>query len=167
MRVALLEVDHWHVGMYVDALRELDGVDICAVSNAELDRATAWGQTIDCPAYGSSAELLDAEDVDFAFGFAPHHRMFELAQLLVDREQSFAMEKPMSLDAAELAPLVPRIDASGMFAGVAFVRRMGGYGGALLRMRDDLGDIHSFQGRFIGGKGKTKIKIIAKKKEKT
>ena len=151
MRVALLEVDHWHVGMYVDALRELDDVHICAVSNAEVDKAEAWAQSIGCPAYESSADLLNSEDVDFAFGFAPHHRMFELARLLVARKQPFAMEKPMSLDAAELAPLVPLIAAAGMFAGVAFVRRMGGYGGALLRMRDDLGAIHSFQGRFIGG----------------
>ncbi len=151
MRVALLEVDHWHVGMYVGPLRELDGVEIAAVSNAEYERARTWGATIGCRAYGSAAELLDREHIDLAFGFAPHHRMFALAELLVEREQAFAMEKPMSLDAGELAALVPRIEASGLFAGVAFVRRMGGYGGALLRMREELGDIHHFQGRFIGG----------------
>ena len=151
MRVALLEVDHWHVGMYVDALRDVDGVEIAAVSNAEYDIARSWGERVGCTAYGSASDLLDRERPDFVFAFAPHYRMFELARLLVDREQPFAMEKPMSLDAAELAPLVGRIESSGMFAGVAFVRRMGGYGGALLRMRAELGAIHQFQGRFIGG----------------
>jgi predicted dehydrogenase len=151
MRVALLEVDHWHVGMYAEPLAEIDGVEVVAVSNADYERARTWGETIGCASYPSAGELLNSEQIDIAFGFAPHHRMFELAELLVDREQAFAMEKPMSLDAGELATLVPRIESSGMFAGVAFVRRLGGYGGALLRMREELGEIYSFQGRFVGG----------------
>ncbi|MAF11441.1 hypothetical protein CMK11_13405 [Candidatus Poribacteria bacterium] len=151
MRVALLEVDHWHVGMYVDGLRDVDGVEIVAVSDANVGCARSWGESIGCAAYGSAADLLDRERVDFVFAFAPHYRMIGLARLLVEREQPFAMEKPMALDAADLAPLVEGIESSGMFAGVAFVRRMGGYGGALLRMREELGPIHHFQGRFIGG----------------
>jgi predicted dehydrogenase len=150
LRIALLEIDHWHVPMYLEALRGLDA-RIVGVSDRDLPKARRAAEHIGCAAYPSAAELLDREAVDFAFAFAPHWRMFLLASLLVERGQPFAMEKPMALRAADLAALVPRIESSGMFAGVAFVRRLGGFGRALLERRGELGAVHHFQSRFIGG----------------
>ena len=100
------------------ALAEIDGVEVVAVSNADYERARTWGETIGCASYPSAGELLDSEQIDFAFGFAPHHRMFELASLLVDREQAFAMEKPMSLDAGELDDLMDEDEYKGYVEGL-------------------------------------------------
>lgn len=150
LRIALLEIDHWHVQMYLDALKTLD-VRIVAVSDADFPRARRLAESIGCRAYPSAAELLDREIVDFAFAFAPHYRMFPLVKLLVERRLPFAMEKPMALKASDLATLLPRAEASGVFAGVAFVRRMGGIGGAMLSMRDEFGDLIHYQSRFMGG----------------
>lgn len=150
LRVALLEIDHWHVPMYVEALRTLDA-RVVAVSDEDFPRARRCAETLGCHAYPDAAELLDREDVDLAFAFAPHNRMLRLLTTLVERNQPFAMEKPMALRGADLERLLPRIEASGIFAGVAFVRRLGGIGGALLRVRDELGDLIQFRHRFIGG----------------
>ena len=77
--------------------------------------------------------------------------MLRLLTTLVERNQPFAMEKPMALRGRDLERLLPHIEASGIFAGVAFVRRLGGFPGTLLRVRDELGDIVQFHHRFIGG----------------
>lgn len=150
LRVALLEIHHWHVPMYVAALRALDAV-IVAVSDEDYLRARRLAESIGCRAYPSASELLDHERIDFAFAFAPHDRMFRLLTTLVERNQPFAMEKPMALRGEELERVLPRVEASGIFAGVAFVRRLGGLPGTLLRMKEELGEVIQFHHRFIGG----------------
>lgn len=150
LRVALLEIDHWHVPMYVDALRPLDA-EIVGVSDADLPRAQELARSLGCRAFATAADLLDRETVDLALAFAPHWRMLDLARLLVERSQPFAMEKPMALQADALAELLPSAEATGLFAGVAFVRRLGGFPRALLDRREELGEIHQFQHRFVGG----------------
>lgn len=150
LRTALLEVNHWHTGMYAEALKNL-GVPVAAVSDADIHRAREWADQIGCRAYDCPQELLDKEQVDFVFALAPHHRMFALASMLAKRAQPFSMEKPMALKAERLAELVEPIERVGMFAGVAFVRRLSGYGKALLDRREQIGAVCHFQGRFIGG----------------
>jgi hypothetical protein len=68
MRVALLEASHWHVPLYLDSLDELKGQGIAA----------RFGSTM----YSSSSELLDREEVDFAFAFGRHSEMPALAEAL-------------------------------------------------------------------------------------
>ena len=150
LRAALLEVDHWHTGMYAEALNDLD-VSIPAVSDADIHQARRWADRIGCRAYDCAEELLDTESVDFVFALAPHHRMFALASMLMKRAQPFSMEKPMALKAEQLASLADPIGRSGMYAGVAFVRRLSGYGKALLDRRERIGAVGHFQGRFVGG----------------
>ena len=150
LQTALLEVCHWHTEMYAEALTALDA-RIAAVSDADFDLAKRWADRLGCRAYGSAEDLLDRETIDIAFAFAPHHRMLALASLLAERAQPFSMEKPMALDAQQLRALIEPIESSGIFAGVAFVRRLSGYGKALIDRRDRFGAIGHFQGRFIGG----------------
>src|SRR4030095_12667153 len=68
MRVALLEVSHWHVPLYLDAL-EAPGIEVVAVSDAEDVKGEAIAARFGSKLYSSAYELLEREEVDFAFVF--------------------------------------------------------------------------------------------------
>ena len=74
MKVALLEVSHWHVPLYLNAL-ETNGVQVVAVSDSEHVKGEAIAERFKCALYSSSYELLEREEVDFAFVFGRHSEM--------------------------------------------------------------------------------------------
>ena len=63
MRVALLEVSHWHVPLYLDAL-EAPGIEVVAVSDAEHVKGEAIAARFGSTLYSSAYELLEREEVD-------------------------------------------------------------------------------------------------------
>jgi hypothetical protein len=71
MRVALLEASHWHVPLYLDSL-EANGIEVVSVSNSEGLKGQGIAARFRSTLYSSSSELLDREEVDFAFAFGRH-----------------------------------------------------------------------------------------------
>lgn len=81
MRVALLEASHWHVSLYLNSL-EANGIDVVAVSDSEELKGQGIAARFGSTLYSSSSELLDREEVDFAFAFGRHSEMPALAEAL-------------------------------------------------------------------------------------
>jgi hypothetical protein len=81
MRVALLEASHWHVPLYLDSL-EANGTEVVAAPDSEELKGQGIAARFGSTMYSSSSELLDREEVDFAFAFGRHSEMPALAEAL-------------------------------------------------------------------------------------
>jgi len=152
LRIALIEMGHWHGPMYIEALKNL-GVHIAAISDRNEEVTSKWGAKLSCAAYNSYIELLEREKVDFVFAFGRHCDMLDIAKELVSRNMPFSMEKPMALHWKELKKVAEEVNAKKLFVSVSFVRRLDEITQALLSLRSEgrLGHITHYHSRFIGG----------------
>ncbi len=120
LRIAFVGVSHWHVPLYLRAVHS-DRLRVVGVSdpNPAIAEQTAAG--LSCPAYSDALTLLDAQKPDFVFAFAPHHEMPALADMLLERDIPFAMEKPMGLCAQDVERILKK--GKDAFCAVPFVWR--------------------------------------------
>lgn len=152
LRIALIEMGHWHGPMYIDALKDRN-VTIVAITDRNEEVISKWKRKLHCAAYNSYIELLEREKIDFVFAFGRHCDMLDIAKELVSRDMPFAMEKPMALHWKDLKKVAEEATDKGLFAGVAFVRRLDEMTRKFLSLRDEgrLGHITHYHSRFIGG----------------
>ena len=122
MKVALIEVGHWHASMYASALRAR-GVPVVAVCDRDPERARRAASETGAAVFGSLDALLAGAEVDFAFAFGRHCDMPGIAEKLLARRVPFAMEKPGGLSAADVARTRRLAEAAGVFVAVPFVFR--------------------------------------------
>ena len=87
MKVALLEASHWHVPLYLDAL-QAPGIEVVAVSDAEHVKGQEVAARFGCKLYSSSYELLEKEEVEFAFVFGRHSEMPKFAEAVIAKKHS-------------------------------------------------------------------------------
>src|SRR5688572_14075830 len=104
MKVALLEASHWHVPLYLDPLRA-PGIEVVAVSDAEHVKGPEVAARFGCKLYASSYELLERENVEFAFVFGRHSEMPKFAEALIAKRIPFALEKPCGVSMAQVTKL--------------------------------------------------------------
>jgi predicted dehydrogenase len=123
MKVALLEVSHWHVPLYLNAL-ETPGVEVVAVSDSEHVKGEAIAERFNCPLYSSSYELLEREQVDFAFVFGRHSEMPSLAEAVIARNIPFALEKPCGINMAQVTRLRELAERANLYCAVPLIFRM-------------------------------------------
>ncbi len=153
MKVALVGVSHWHVGIYyLPGLRKL-GAEIVAISDPSDDALEKIGAEISANRYHDYRDLLDAEDVDLVMAHAPHDEMTELAGELVARRQPFHMEKPMGIDWRALAAVAAQAESAGVFTSVALVSRYLGVVEQLfaLKQAGKLGQVKHYYYRLLAG----------------
>ena len=113
MKVALLEASHWHVPLYLDPL-EASGIEVVAVSDAEQAKGQAIAARFGSTLYSSSNDLLDREEVDFAFVFGRHSEMPALAEAVIGRRPGVAArvaERHFRLTETVMRQLVSKISA--------------------------------------------------------
>jgi predicted dehydrogenase len=137
MKVALIEVGHWHAAMYAAALRAC-GVPVVAVCDRDPGRARRVSAETGAAAFGSLDELLAGADVDFAFAFGRHVDMPGIAEKLLARRVPFAMEKPGGLSAADVARTRALAESAGAFVAVPFVFRVSPLLGEIARAEGSL-----------------------------
>ncbi len=123
MRVALLEASHWHVPLYLDPL-DAKGIEVVAASDPEHVKGAAIAERFGCKLYSSSFELLDREQVDFAFVFGRHSEMPALAEACVARKIPFALEKPCGINMAQVTQLRKLADAANVYCAIPFIFRL-------------------------------------------
>jgi predicted dehydrogenase len=123
MRIAMLEVGHWHTPMYLRAVSEMDGHQVVSVSDKNLNLAERRAEANGSRAYESSEEMLDKEKPDFAFIFGEHAEMPTLISMAIERDIPFCVEKPAALCADDLRPLAEQVKAKGLFNSVCYVYR--------------------------------------------
>jgi predicted dehydrogenase len=127
LRVAAIEVSHWHSvhdAAYLKLLAAMDDVRLVGVHDASAaiaaERAAAVGGP---PAFTDYREMLDTTRPDFVVALGEHRRMAETADVLLERGQPFMMEKPMGVNAAEVERLAAKAAAKGVFVAVPLPQR--------------------------------------------
>lgn len=152
MRIAILEIGHWHAGGCLKTLREV-GETVCAVSDRDPATAERSAAQIGCPSYTDYVELLERERPDFVFAYGMHCEMTAIARALVERDIPFQMEKPMGVHWADLEPVAEEVRKRGLFAAVCLPYRRSPLIRRLAQLRDagELGAITTSHHRLFAG----------------
>lgn len=137
MKVALLEASHWHVPLYLDAL-EAPGIEVVAVSDAEQVKGEAIAARFGSKFYSSAYELLEREEVDFAFVFGRHSEMPTLAEAVIARHIPFALEKPCGVNMSQVTRLRTLTEEANLYCAVPLI----------FRMSELLGSLEEAEGRI-------------------
>ncbi|RWH78064.1 Gfo/Idh/MocA family oxidoreductase [Mesorhizobium sp.] len=123
MKVALLEVSHWHVPLYLSAF-ERPGIEVVAISDSEINKGAEIAARFGCRKYDSVESLLANERPDFAFAFGRHAEMPQIGKLLVERRIPFSLEKPCGTNADQVAELRKLAEAAGVYVAVPLIFRL-------------------------------------------
>jgi len=152
MKIALIEVSHWHAPLYLEALISM-GLPVAAVSDADPAVAERVAGRLGCRAYGNDASMLEEVRPDFVFAFGRHRDMPSIARRLVGLGIPFAMEKPMGISAAEVEAIRRLVERSAAFVAVPLVFRTSPIREAIdeLRSAGKFGDPTNGYFRFIAG----------------
>jgi len=120
LKIALLGVSHWHVPLYLPGLPENS---VVAVSDDNESITNKFARKYNCPAYRDYRQMITDTRPDFVFAFAPHHRMKEVAEYLLEENIPFSIEKPAGLNAGEVEALYDYAEKKGAFCAIPFVWR--------------------------------------------
>lgn len=123
MKVALLEVSHWHAPLYLDALRAA-GAEVVAISDAEHVKGQEIAARFGCALYSSSNDLLDREKVEFAFVFGRHSEMPALAEAVIAKKIPFALEKPCGVSMSQVSGLRRLTEEAKLYCAIPFIFRV-------------------------------------------
>src|ERR1700686_3612123 len=123
MKIALLEASHWHVPLYLDAL-EAPGIEVVAVSDAEEVKGEAIAARFGSKLYSSAYELLEREEVDFAFVLGRHSEMPALAEAVIARHIPFALEKPCGVNMSQVTRLRRLAEEANVYCAIPFIFRI-------------------------------------------
>ncbi len=144
IRVAAIEVSHWHSlydAGYLRLLAAMDDVRLVGVHDAgaavAAERAAAVGGP---PVFTDYREMLEKTRPDFVVALGQHRRMPETADFLLERGVPFMMEKPMGVSAADVERIAAKAAATRAFVAVPLPQR---YQPFVARARTMLGE-----GRF-------------------
>lgn len=123
MKVALIEASHWHVPLYLDAL-QVPGIEVVAISDAEHVKGPEIARRFGCRLYSSSYELIEKEQIEFAFVFGRHSEMPRLAEALIARRVPFALEKPCGVNMAQVTKLRKLTEEANLYCAIPFIFRI-------------------------------------------
>jgi predicted dehydrogenase len=127
IRIAAIEVSHWHALYDAAYLRHLAGmpdVELVGLHDPSSEilahRAAALGRP---PTFTDYRRMLAEARPDFVIALGRHSGMAETAHVLLDHGLPFLMEKPLGVSAAEVRGVAERVAASGAFAAVPLYQR--------------------------------------------
>ena len=127
MRVAAIEVSHWHAlydAAYLKNLLALPDVALVGVhdpsSEMAAERAAALGGP---PVFTDYRKMLVETRPDFVIALGRHDRMAETAHHLLDEGYPFLMEKPMGINADQVRRIADKAAAKRAFVAVCLAQR--------------------------------------------
>ena len=127
IRIAAIEVSHWHAlydAAYLRVLAGMDDVQLVGLQDPDpaiaAERAAALGGP---PVFTDYHAMLDKTRPDFVVALGAHARMAETAEYLLEQRYPFMMEKPMGVSAAEVEAIATRARATGSFVAVPLSQR--------------------------------------------
>jgi predicted dehydrogenase len=127
MRIAAIEVSHWHSlydAAYLRILSGIPDVELVGLHDPSPDiaarRAAALGHP---PVFTDYREMLAKTKPDFVVALGQHARMAGTAHDLLDHGVPFLMEKPMGLNATEVAGIAAKAAATRAFVAVPLPQR--------------------------------------------
>jgi predicted dehydrogenase len=127
IRVAAIEVSHWHSlydAAYLRTLAGMPEVRLVGLQDPEPEvaahRAATVGQP---PIFTDYRQMLAETRPDFVLALGRHSVMAEIAHYLLEQGYPFLMEKPMGVNAAQVERLAEKAAAKGCFAAVPLAQR--------------------------------------------
>jgi predicted dehydrogenase len=127
VRVAAIEVSHWHSLWDAAYLRHLAGMpDVRLVGLQDpsaavaAHRAEALGRP---PTFTDYRKMLEETRPDFVVALGRHSVMAEIAHHLLDQRYPFVMEKPMGVSATQVQAIADKARATNGFAAVPLFYR--------------------------------------------
>jgi predicted dehydrogenase len=127
MRVAAIEVSHWHSlydAAYLRILSGIPGVELVGLHDPDGAVAAKRARELGAPpVFTDYREMLDKAKPDFVVALGRHSGMAETALHLLERGVPFMMEKPMGLHAGEVSRIADRAAEQKAFVAVAFPQR--------------------------------------------
>jgi len=141
IHVAAIEVSHWHSlwdAAYLRILSTMPDVQLVGLHDPDAAvvgrRAAELGKP---PVFTDYREMVTRTAPDFVVALGQHHRMAETAHYLLDQGIAFMMEKPMGVDARQVAGLAEKAAAKKAFVAVPLPQRNSPF---TLRARQMLAD---------------------------
>lgn len=123
MRIAMIEVGHWHAGMHLRSFQLAREVEIVGVSDHQPGVAAAFAARSGGQAFERYQEMLKATQPDFVIVMGRHADMPAIARHVLESGIPFAMEKPIGLSASDVAPLVDLAEERQAFVAVPLINR--------------------------------------------
>jgi len=127
IRVAAVEVGHWHAvfdAAYLRHLIAMPDVELVGVQDADAGlvakRAAAVG---DPPTFTDYRKMLAATRPDFVVALGRHRQMAAIAHDLLDLGYPFLMEKPMGINASEVEGIAAKAARLKAFVAVPLAQR--------------------------------------------
>jgi predicted dehydrogenase len=127
IRVAAIEVSHWHSlydAAYLRLLASMPDVQLVGVQDPNpaiaAHRAAEVGGP---PTFTDYRRMLDDTTPDFVLALGRHCVMAEIAHYLLDHGYPFLMEKPMGCNAEEVRSVADKAAATNGFAAVPLTQR--------------------------------------------
>ena len=106
----------------IPALQQAAGVRVHGIASRELAKAQAVAEQFDLPrAYGDYESLLADPDIDVVYNPLPNHLHVPWTEKAARAGKHVLCEKPIALDAAEAASLIPVRDETGLQIQEAYV----------------------------------------------
>ncbi len=107
-------------GRHLRSLAPEPDIEIVGHADQSLERAEAAAERWGGRAYGSQAELLDAESPEAVWVCVPPAFHGEVERDLIERGQPFFVEKPLANDRETPAPIAEAIARAGLVVGVGY-----------------------------------------------
>ena len=127
MRIAAIEVSHWHSlydSAYLRHLTAMPDVQLVGVQDPSAEvaaqRAAALGGP---PVFTDYPRMLAETRPDFVVALGRHSGMADTAHHLLDAGYPFLMEKPMGINADQVRRLADKAAAKGAFVAVPLAQR--------------------------------------------
>jgi predicted dehydrogenase len=141
IRVAAIEVSHWHSlhdAAYLRLLAGMDDVQLVGLHDPDptvaAERAAALGGP---PVFTAYRAMLEKTRPDFVVALGQHARMAETAHFLLEYGLPFMMEKPMGVRAAEVEAIAEQARARQAFVAVPLSQRYQPFVARARRMLDE------------------------------
>ena len=150
LKIAILEAEHWHAPLYFSTIKE-SGVEVVAISSSVDIIRKNVGEIFQCRTYISPFELIDKEEIGFAFAFGTHRDMPSIAKGLIARQIPFAIEKPAGLNALQVKELFDQANMANLYVAVPLVFRYGGIIEEVLKFNKGKRNFTYLNLRFVAG----------------
>jgi len=127
IRIAAIEVSHWHAlydAAYLRHLAAMPDVELVAIQDSDAGLvAKRAAEVANPPTFTDYRKMLAATRPDFVLALGRHRQMAAIAHDLLDAGYPFLMEKPMGINAAEVEAVAAKAARLNAFVAVPLAQR--------------------------------------------
>jgi predicted dehydrogenase len=127
IRVAAIEVSHWHAvydAAYLRHLIAMSDVELVAIQDSNADVAVKRAAEVrNPPIFTDYRKMLSTTRPDFVLALGRHRQMAGIAHDLLDQGYPFLMEKPMGINASEVEAVAAKAAQLDAFVAVPLAQR--------------------------------------------